>query len=334
MKTYAECREVREEFSALLDGELSLDEREAVEAHLAECSDCLRLLDGLKRVDTAYRKLPPVAAPDALETRIRAAIRPHWYRFKLPRIPFPERWHGPAFAGVAVFLVLLSISVGWLRVSTDRSTPNPAFSTMARAPQAVMSQAGNAPMADQLESLDYTTPAREQPARESGPPSAGPVRSPSPGELARPADDDAVGEALELRRERPTAPEAQAELGRDSPVSGELLQKSGADAASGAAAAAPSEAPAVPPQALNTLGVEEPDARAKSASPIRKFRVINGIHYEQGYNGQKITAVERGSPELRELFQQYPDLAEVAAIDGPVVFHAGDRWYHIPAPVR
>ncbi len=45
--------EVREDFSALLDNELTHEERELVEGHLSECAECLRELDALKRVDVA-----------------------------------------------------------------------------------------------------------------------------------------------------------------------------------------------------------------------------------------------------------------------------------------
>ena len=37
-----DCAQAKEEFSALLDGELTPESRAAIEAHLSECSDCLR----------------------------------------------------------------------------------------------------------------------------------------------------------------------------------------------------------------------------------------------------------------------------------------------------
>ena len=58
-----ECAEVREEFSALIDGELAPDARAAVEAHIAQCLDCLRELDAIKRIDGLYRRLTPQSAP-------------------------------------------------------------------------------------------------------------------------------------------------------------------------------------------------------------------------------------------------------------------------------
>ena len=66
MKDYATCAEAREEFSALLDGELDSDELDGLQRHIAQCSDCLRELDGLKKVSDAYETLPEVDAPDGL----------------------------------------------------------------------------------------------------------------------------------------------------------------------------------------------------------------------------------------------------------------------------
>jgi len=67
------CADVRHEFSALLDGELTPETRAAVEAHLSECSDCLRELDKIKPVDALYRALPRQQAPDDFEKRVRTS---------------------------------------------------------------------------------------------------------------------------------------------------------------------------------------------------------------------------------------------------------------------
>ncbi len=97
-----ECTEVREEFSALIDGELAPDARAAVEAHIAQCSDCLRELDAIKRIDGSYRGLPPQSAPRGFEEGIRKALAPaatartRWW----PRLV-------PVLAAAALVLVVL-----------------------------------------------------------------------------------------------------------------------------------------------------------------------------------------------------------------------------------
>jgi anti-sigma factor (TIGR02949 family) len=76
MKEYATCIEAREEFSALLDGELEIENQDGLERHLAECSECLRELDSLKKVSDAYETLPNVSAPDDLADEIRQGMEP------------------------------------------------------------------------------------------------------------------------------------------------------------------------------------------------------------------------------------------------------------------
>ncbi|MBI4559799.1 MAG: zf-HC2 domain-containing protein [Candidatus Hydrogenedentes bacterium] len=99
-----ECEKAREEFSALLDGELTPDVREAVEAHLSQCSDCLRELGGFKRVDTLYRELGPERAPEDFEQRVHEALRPRLLRFGPRRHEALRIW--PALAAAAVFVVI------------------------------------------------------------------------------------------------------------------------------------------------------------------------------------------------------------------------------------
>ncbi|MDP7638698.1 MAG: zf-HC2 domain-containing protein, partial [Candidatus Hydrogenedentes bacterium] len=66
----------REDFSALLDGELSAEDREAIENHLSQCSECLRALDGFQKVDCLFQALPAVDAPGRLEDAVREVLRP------------------------------------------------------------------------------------------------------------------------------------------------------------------------------------------------------------------------------------------------------------------
>lgn len=85
------CEHIRTEFSALLDDELNAEDRELVEEHLSECSDCLRELHGYKQVTDAYRYHHPVKAPADFEARVREALRPasrrlpgaFWWRYGL-----------------------------------------------------------------------------------------------------------------------------------------------------------------------------------------------------------------------------------------------------------
>ena len=128
------CTEAREEFSALLDGELTPETRSAVESHLSQCADCLRELDGIKRIDGMYRQLPPHPAPADFEERVHEAIRPAAIRFDRAarRATAVRIW--PLLAAAAVLLVILGGTL--LRIGTRPTEFNIARNTAAPAPSA------------------------------------------------------------------------------------------------------------------------------------------------------------------------------------------------------
>ena len=110
MKSYVECQEVREDFSALLDGELNTQEQEAVESHLSECSECLRELDGLNRVDSLYSAMPAMNAPEGFDESVHASLRPG-RSFLWPRSARGRRILGLTLAAAAGILLMVSITV-------------------------------------------------------------------------------------------------------------------------------------------------------------------------------------------------------------------------------
>ena len=62
--------------SAYLDGELPAPARGRMEAHLAECAECRRLIASLKLVIGALHHLPgPATAPDPAQMAV--AVRGH-----------------------------------------------------------------------------------------------------------------------------------------------------------------------------------------------------------------------------------------------------------------
>ena len=68
------CREIRQQLSAYLDGELSPEESRSVRAHVASCPACRAELESLRRTIEAVKDLPPVAAPHDLKQRILETV--------------------------------------------------------------------------------------------------------------------------------------------------------------------------------------------------------------------------------------------------------------------
>jgi len=82
-----DCREMREQFSAYLDGELSEQEHALVSAHLERCSACRQELDALRQTVELMRKVPRAKAPPFLAERTVAKVEKeaaHEYMRPLP----------------------------------------------------------------------------------------------------------------------------------------------------------------------------------------------------------------------------------------------------------
>ena len=151
--------EVREEFSALLDDELTPDERERIEMHLSECADCLRELDSLKRVDVLYSGLSPVNVPEDFEERVLRAVRPRMLRFPSLGGGSSMRWLRPAAAVAALLLVAFgAVFFALQEPASDR------FQTASRLEEEIDS-ATEVPILQELLKVEALEPARtNQPA--------------------------------------------------------------------------------------------------------------------------------------------------------------------------
>jgi hypothetical protein len=166
-----DCSEAREEFSALLDGELVPEARAAVEAHLFECAECLRQLDGLKRVDTLYRRLEPVGAPSGFEAQVRERLGGSGLR-RLRATPARRRPWWPILAAAAMVVVV----AGAIVVQSGFGTAP----LMRIAKQESADLAANAPMAESA--MESTAAAAE----------SAPMRV----EKSAPSPDDTAGSAV------------------------------------------------------------------------------------------------------------------------------------------
>lgn len=137
-----ECEHIRNEFSALLDNELNPEDRELVEEHLSDCSDCLRELHGYKVVSDIYRYHHPVKAPEDFEARFHAAIAPIGRKRNVT-------WQRLGLAAAAGFTLIAGVAV-WQSQSRLQKLGAPEMAShlasdsvpqsppTAEAPQALM----------------------------------------------------------------------------------------------------------------------------------------------------------------------------------------------------
>lgn len=286
-----ECASVREDFSALLDGELSGEDREIVDNHLSQCSECLRALDGFQRVDGLYGALTAVDAPGHLEDAVREALRPKTRRrawFKRPPKILLEA------AAVLIIVALLASVVrtnmsevdapmqmaqlesgaGAVAESVEEERSDAAAEfDLAEAPEAAI--AADRAMADETSTLGVQ--------RGETPPSGSRAESLP----ASPLEEAA--EAAPARRNR----------GRNSiGAEGELMP------------------------------LRQAAVAARSAARVFQERG-DGIHYEAGYENQELKSIARGTAALDDLLDAHPSAREDIERHERIVIRLGETWYSI-----
>jgi len=143
MKSQMDCSKSQSLLSALLDGELTPGEREAVLEHVAGCPACSRELDDLKRVDAAFEDMTPVFAPESFEREVQAAIRRSQV-MRARRTGLRRAW--PYLSAAAAAVVLLAAGLS-LMMSPARRFEMASAPDAAPAPQTAETKAlgGGAP---------------------------------------------------------------------------------------------------------------------------------------------------------------------------------------------
>ncbi|MGQ0703560.1 MAG: anti-sigma factor family protein [Gemmatimonadales bacterium] len=92
----------------LLDGRLSEEQRDAVEAHLRDCDRCRRELEAMRQVKAALREdLPEHPLPSGLTARVSAALAGESVSARAPRVPRRAVLVGLALAAVTLLAVVL-----------------------------------------------------------------------------------------------------------------------------------------------------------------------------------------------------------------------------------
>ncbi|MBK9092775.1 MAG: zf-HC2 domain-containing protein [Anaerolineae bacterium] len=72
--TAVTCQDVLASLSDYLDGETLLEQRVAIEQHLAACADCFAVADTLRKTVLLYHELPAPALSRAARERLYRAL--------------------------------------------------------------------------------------------------------------------------------------------------------------------------------------------------------------------------------------------------------------------
>jgi anti-sigma factor RsiW len=145
-----------DKLSEYLDDELSAGERVAVEAHLAECAECARVLADLKRVVARAQALDPRPPQSDLWHAVAARIE-HGASGNPGNpghiVPFGARrrisFTLPQFAAAAVLLIAVSAGLAWRVADQLRGETAPATTGVA-APANERETAASTPASDDV----------------------------------------------------------------------------------------------------------------------------------------------------------------------------------------
>lgn len=331
MRVYTGCTDVRDDFSALLDGELAADEREALEAHLSDCSDCLRALDGVKRVDTLFRKLPSVGAPKGFDASLREARKPKLLRF-------PTGGRSLRVASMVAAAAGLMIVAGIAFVAVRGGSPETAIGPVAlersevsgdqaQAKESASNSAGAGVLAEdapdeQISQQMAFAPPPAAPMREES------LRAEPEADNVAAAGRSAASAPVDAQRFEVAPPLPQAA----SPVPAEPMptESAEAEAVDDAAqkATALSDAPRLRSADRDAAGVasEPVPAIAERAAEFR-----NGVWYETGYTDQPLTDLARDSERFAGMIEADAGLLKYRDLSGAVVFQFEGDWYRLTA---
>ena len=109
------CRNIEPELSALIDGELSADQRAVVRAHVDQCPACAQRLAELQQLATGIGALPKLAPPPQFLAGIQRQLLP-----AKPLARWQDVWMNPVWpkisvaAVAAVSVITLIAGIFWL----------------------------------------------------------------------------------------------------------------------------------------------------------------------------------------------------------------------------
>lgn len=161
----AECREWMEQISASLDGELSPEEEQALEEHLAECRDCrtamalLRSMAKVMREDTVQ---PPEKLAEGTRYLFEQEKKDRGFRWK--------RWRFTAIAAVICLALFGVIKLApWSAGSGGASAPMTAAGVWAESDVKVSAPAAPASALNEMKFMAGGTAAAPQAPEEPAP---------------------------------------------------------------------------------------------------------------------------------------------------------------------
>jgi hypothetical protein len=289
-----ECRDIRKNLSAYLEGMVSPEEQELIDQHLASCRGCSTVLQELNRTGEMLKNLQEVEPPPGMKEKIMARVREEAEPKKgfIQKLFYPLHIKLPLEAFATVLIAVLAVYV--FKAVEPRmkglQVPSPREPAVARqeAPYPAKAPAAEAQAPREREA------ARKAPAKTEGKEMASAPPSPPAAAGVAPAREDKMALAEGTARERKELKKAQ-------PMAPSLRM----------AAKAKAEVPSflVRVKDVRTAGGE-------LESLLRRLSALN-VHRESRGNNEVITA-EVKADKMKELFEKLKLLGEIQKKDTPL----------------
>ncbi len=106
-----ECDKFRVHFSSYIEGELLSEERQALEAHLAVCTDCSEAIYQIKIIRRSLQSLPPITTSSHFERQLqdRIARLNNTSPWMGPLLNLKHNWKIPAIGSAVASIVILGV---------------------------------------------------------------------------------------------------------------------------------------------------------------------------------------------------------------------------------
>lgn len=208
-----ECRDVRKNLSAYLEGMVSPEDKELIDQHLGSCRACSKALYELNRTGEVIRNLPEVEPPPGMKQKIMARVREEAEPTKgfIQKLFYPLHIKVPLEALATVLIAVIAVYV-FKAVEPqmkDLQVPSVREPVIARqeAPYPAKAPAAE-PRAPREKSVLQETPgkARVKDFAAAPPSPPAPAGVAPTGEDKRVLAEGAVRAKKELKKAQPAAP--------------------------------------------------------------------------------------------------------------------------------
>jgi hypothetical protein len=106
-----DCELVREQIAPYIEGLLSNQEAQQVQAHLAVCTECRRLYSALRQVPEVLKDWQPDPPSEQMWSQITMELGPQFTRKQAQRIRQRKRWLWGGALGAAAVVLLLFVAI-------------------------------------------------------------------------------------------------------------------------------------------------------------------------------------------------------------------------------